>query len=448
MTRDKAVEFALGLAYDDIPDDVRSVARRCLLDLSGVAIAGSQTPVSKVVRDHAVAHFGAGDLGASLILDGRLVSPIGAALAGGMTIDSIDAHDGHKLTKGHAGCGVLPTLLAQAEAHDIDDESEFLTLLVVGYELATRAGMALHQTVPDYHTSGAWVAIACAALGARILGLDMHETRQALGIAEYHGPRSQMMRAIDHPTMVKDGSGWGAMAGLSAAYLAADGFTGAPALTVEADEVADLWADLGERWRIREQYFKPYPVCRWAQPPVEAVLGLLRDHGADADQIEHLEIASFHEAIRLATSQPTTTEEAQYSLPWAAAAATVRGKVGIEEISDPAFNDPEIVRLARSVVMTEEEGYNKLFPDRRFARVTMVLTDGSRIISPDTEAMGDPEAPLTDDQLISKFQSLSEPVVGEGRAAELIDLIASMDSGQRTNEYVRLLTAPIQDMWN
>ena len=84
-----------------------------------------------------------------------------------------------------------------------------MTRLVIGYEIATRAGLALHASVSDYHTSGAWNALAAAAIGARALKLDADWTRHALGIAEYNGPRSQMMRCIDHPTMVKDGSGWG-----------------------------------------------------------------------------------------------------------------------------------------------------------------------------------------------------------------------------------------------
>jgi 2-methylcitrate dehydratase PrpD len=62
-----------------------------------------------------------------------------------------------------------------------------------------------------------------------------------MGIAEYHGPRSQMMRCMDHPTMVKDGSGWGAMCGVSAARMAKAGFTGAPALTLQTE----YWQNLG-----------------------------------------------------------------------------------------------------------------------------------------------------------------------------------------------------------
>ena len=170
---------------------------------------------------------------------------------------------------------------------------------MLGYELATRAGIALHATASDYHCSGAWNALGCAALGGRLMDFDERRMRDALGIAEYLGPRGQILRVCAQPTMLKDGSGWGAHAGVTAALLAREGFTGAPALTVEADEVKALWSDLGQRWRIREQYFKAYPVCRWAQPAVEAALALKRAHRFDAEDIVAIGIESFREAIDL-----------------------------------------------------------------------------------------------------------------------------------------------------
>ncbi len=94
--------------------------------------------------------------------------------------------------------------------------------------------MALHATAADYHNSGAWNALACAAIVARALRLSPRAIEHALGIAEYQGPRGLMMRCIEHPTMGKDGSGWGAMTGVSAGLLAAEGFTGAPAEVVHA----------------------------------------------------------------------------------------------------------------------------------------------------------------------------------------------------------------------
>src|SRR5207247_549552 len=146
----------------------------------------------------------------------------------------------------------------------------------LGYEIATRAGIAQHATVPDYHCSGSWNALGCAAVGARVMGFGAERTRHALGIAEYFGPRGQILRVTGQPTMLKDGSGWGAHAGVTAALLAGDDFTGAPALNVESADAQAWWSDLGTRWRIREQYFKAYPVCRWAQPAIEAALDLQR----------------------------------------------------------------------------------------------------------------------------------------------------------------------------
>ncbi|MBA3415520.1 MAG: MmgE/PrpD family protein, partial [Chloroflexia bacterium] len=283
------IEFVHETRWRDIPGSVRNQARRCLLDTLGAALGGRRTELSGIVHDFAATTYGG--QGASLWLDGRSVSSPGAALANGMTIDALDIHDGYLPVKGHAGAAVVPAALAVVpdDGSRVVSGQDLLTTLAVGYEVALRAGVALHATACDYHTSGAWNALGCAAMTARTLGLDADQTRHALGIAEYHGPRSQMMRCIDHPTMLKDGSGWGAMTGVGAAMLARAGFTGAPAVTVEAAEAAAIWADLGTRWRITEQFFKPYAVCRWAQPAIAGALALQRDHDLPPGAIERIE---------------------------------------------------------------------------------------------------------------------------------------------------------------
>lgn len=419
------LDFVHDLCLDDVPDEVVAFAQRCLLDLVGVAAAGRATELSRIIHDHAVANFGPGrdqagqELAAPIAFDGRRVSPAGAALAMGMTIDAVDAHDGHNLTKGHSGCHQLPALLAFTQAESADDPRSFLASLIVGYEIATRAGIALHATAPDYHTSGAWGAVGAAALGARTLGLDHQQTFEAMGVAEYHGPRSQMMRVIDHPTMLKDGSGWGAMAGVSAAYLARNGFTGAPAITVNSSDVAAIWADLGEHWIIMDQYFKPLPICRWAQPAVEAALHLRRSHNISGHDIVAVTVETFHEAVRLATAHPSTTEQAQYSLPFPVAAALMRGTIGADEITADGLNDPDIARLADQVRLVENSDHNEVFPARRLARVTIELTSGKTVASLDTEPVGDADNPLPMSAIRSKFHELASPVVGPDRAAAI-----------------------------
>ena len=105
---DRFCSFVLDGGYGDVPEAVLHRARLQLLDLIGVAASSIQTPLSRIIRDHAVAMFGAGNRPARIMFDGRGASPAGAAMAGGMSIDAVDAHDGFAPTKGHIGVTVLP----------------------------------------------------------------------------------------------------------------------------------------------------------------------------------------------------------------------------------------------------------------------------------------------------------------------------------------------------
>lgn len=422
MTAPSLYAFVMQTTYEALPPAVQRMAERCLLDLAGTGAAGLATPLSQIIRRHAVRSFAAGEgaPSARLLFDGRRASAAGAAMAGGMTIDSFDAHDGHVLTKGHAGVAILPALLALADTAGRPlSGKEFLTALVIGYEVAIRAGIAQHATCPDYHTSGAWNALGVVAVAARLGGFDEARLRHALGIAEYHGPRSQMMRCIDVPTMVKDGSGWGAMTGLSAAELAEDGFTGAPALVVESAPVAHLWADLGQRWRILELYFKPYPVCRWAQPAVEAALTLRRAHAVDPAAIEAVEVETFHEGTRLDQHRPDSTEAAQYSLPFPVAAALVRGRLAPTDVSGESLSDPAILAMSDRIRLIDAPDLSARFPAERFARVTLRLSDGRVLTSDSLPARGDAERPLKDEEILAKFHELADGPLGQATAQAL-----------------------------
>ncbi len=423
--------FIHDLAFTDLPPDVVVQARRCLLDLVGVAAGGSTTAGARIAADYAATQLRGTEGEARLLFDGRRASSAGAAFAGATMIDALDAHDGHVLTKGHAGVAVLPALLALVDAGAACDDREFVTALVLGYEIATRAGIALHATVDDYHCSGAWNAIACAALGARLLHFDATQTRHALGIAEYFGPRGQILRVCDSPSMVKDGSGWGAHGGVTAALLARAGFTGAPALTLERDDAAPHWIDLGSRWLIREQYFKAYPVCRWAQPAIEAALALQRMHGFNVDEVTAIDIASFAEAVALGShcAVAQTTEDAQYSLPYPVAAALVFGQVGADEVAAERIADPRVGRLLGVMTLSEDREFSRLFPAERWARVRIALRDGRSLVSQRARARGNPENPLADDELRDKYRALAEPVLGAVRSMRIENAVDGLADG-------------------
>jgi 2-methylcitrate dehydratase PrpD len=426
--------FVRNLAFDALPADVVAQAQRCLLDLIGVAAAGGATQAATIARAYAASQLLGRDCNARMLFDGRRVGLAGAAFAGASTIDALDAHDGHALTKGHAGTAILPALLSVIDGAEPGERAaavdgrEFLTCLVLGYEIATRAGIALHSTVADYHCSGAWNALGCAAVAARLYGLDDPAIRHALGVAEYLGPRGQILRACDSPTMVKDGSGWGAHAGVTAALLARDGFTGAPALTIERGDALPLWGDLGTRWRIREQYFKAYPVCRWAQPAVEAALELQRTHRFAVEDIATLSVESFREAIALGSecAIATNTEEAQYSLRFPIAAALVFGDVGPAEVSAPKLADSRVERLQQVMTLREDSEFSGRFPAERWARVRISLANGRALVSEPARARGNPENPLTENELRRKYLAYAEPELGAARAERIAQAVNAL----------------------
>jgi 2-methylcitrate dehydratase PrpD len=221
--------------------------------------------------------------------------------------------------------------------------------------------------------------------------------------------------------MVKDGSGWGAQAGLTAALLARDGFTGAPALIVERSDAVPYWSDLGARWRITEQYFKAYPVCRWAQPAIEAALLLKREHGFAAADVAAIAIESFREAVALGSqcALPRTTEEAQYSLAFPVAAALVFDRVGADEIDRRGLADPIVARLVGVTTAMEDADFVRRFPAERWARVRISLRDGRVLVSAPARARGNPENPLSDDELRAKYRELATPVLGAARATKI-----------------------------
>ena len=438
------LDFISDLQWADIPNASKRTLLRSVLDTVGVASVGRQTDMGRITADYARQHWAAGPQGpkARMMFDGGIVAPAGAAFAGAFAIDSIDAHDGHSPVKGHAGSGVFPALVAIAQTMEMTGE-DFLTAMAVGYEVSYRAGLSQHATCADYHTSGAWTAVGVAAMGARLLGLTPEQTRHAMGIAEYHGPRSQMMRCIDHPSMVRDGVGWGAPTGVTAVYMAQAGFTGAPAITVEQNDVAQFWQGLGDVWEIDRTHYKRYPVCRWAHPAIDAVADMMTDHNLDSSQIQAVQINTFHNATRLAGQSPETTDEIAYGIAFPTAIMMVRGKIGLTELSAAVLEDPEIRRISMATTMHETEVYNaKADLGERWADVTLNLFNGARIKSKAYQPKGDPDLPLSDKEISEKFHGFAGSVVGKKRATTIETCVADLAQLPDIGPFLDLICEP------
>lgn len=433
-TFEKVAAFTLGREARDFPASTLQAAALMLLDTLGVAAGAAPMRAGRIARDGAALLFGAGDkgLGARMMFDGRRVSVAGAAYAAATQIDNLDGHDGYNPTKGHIGVAVVPALAALAQTVGDLSGPEALATVTVGYEVAGRAGIALHASASDYHTSGAWNALGVVAVAARMRAMTAGQMRQAMGIAEYHGPRSQMMREIADPTMLHDGSGWGALAGVAAAILAERGFTGAPAVTLEAGAAARHWQDLGHFWQMEHQYVKPYPICRWAHAAIDATRALMRDHGLSHSDIAAIHVNSFRECACLFRGMPDDTSKAQYSLPFAVAVMAAYGRIGVEHITGAGLSDPLVAAIAQRITVAESRRHSERFPQSRLADVAITLTGGTVLESGDVHARGGPEAPLQAGEVADKFMEFAAPVLGAGRAADLRDAVLGLtEAGSR-----------------
>ncbi len=421
--------FILSYPQQKIPRKTLQTAKLLVLDLIGVLAAATKLEAGLIARNHAVNHWAAGPSApaARLLFDGRQTSLPGFSFAMATQLDNLDAHDGWQPSRGHAGAALLPALCAFAEGCEELSGQDALAAMVVGYEIAYRAAAALHSTVEDYHTSGAWNSLGCTAMGARLRGLDKTQLRHALGIAEYHSPRSQMMREIANPTMLHDGTGWGAPTGVYAVLVAEDGFKGAPAATIEFEDAAGAWSDLEKNWLTTQQYIKPYPICRWAHAPIDAALKLREEYSLTSDMIESVSIETFEYSAALSVDVPTTTSRAQYAIAWPVAAALARGCVGVDEVLETSFTDAELIALTQKTNTVVDAEIDASFPEHRLARVVITLNDGRILDSGITTASGGPDPQPTEEEVVKKYRDYAGSALAPARVQQIESAVLSLD---------------------
>ena len=376
-------EFVESVSLRDLPGPARERLWVLLADMAAVCGAGRPAPASALAAGYAHAVHPGDE--ATLLYDGSRAGAVGAAFANAVLANVLDFDDGHRLTKGHPGAVVIPAALAVAQRVDAT-AAELFEAVVVGYEVAIRAGIALHARDDSYHASGSWGAIGAATVASRLLGLDRRATVTALGLAEYHAPIGHIMRSCADPQMTKDACAWGASVGVSSALLAATGFTAVRGEFLDAD-----FDDLGSRWRLQELYIKPYPCCRWSQCGIHAALTAAGRELAPSE-VSEVRVRTFAAADGLAKEPPTSTEEAQYSLVWPVAEALTRGRFGVAEVLGP-FDDPDVTAMAQRIQIVVDPELTAAFPARRMTAIEIDLTSGERLTAEPLEAPGEPDDP-------------------------------------------------------
>lgn len=428
--------FIHTLSFAGIPEAVRHEAKRGMLDTIGVGLGALELPGAEIIRRVATSLYG-GAGGVLWCHDSR-VSVVGAAMANSLVVDQLDQHDSGHEAKGHAGAAVVPSALLLAkplsEISGLEHLSgregygepltgeELVAALVVGYEVAYRAGETLaalsDHEAGVYFTSGAWNAVGVAAMWARRLRLSAEETQSALAMAEYHSPRGDVLTVMDNPAMVRDGSGFGSWSGVGAAVMASMGFTaGQCTLAADTRSGKKVWADLGEFYHLTTYHvYKRHPACYWAQAAIHGALALrgdLQERGLGVEDVAAAQILTFPEALTLYQAQPATSDEAQYNLCYGVGSMLARGFVDVSEAGykgDKAIVDTcsKVSASLHPRFVGQKLGGTATHDNCAEVRLTLrdgaVLSSGLRQVEWDT-FKGQPGP--TDDELVNKFKFLA-----------------------------------------
>jgi len=436
---DRVGTFITTLRWSDVPEHVRERTVMAVVDTLAAVIAGAEATSTRIATDYAILTFAPG--ASTPIADRRRLRAEGAAFANAVAANAYDLDDVSVHTWGHPGAQVVPAALALAEEVDAGGE-EFLTAVLIGYEIAARQARCLYADVRpsperDYRGCGAWGAVAAAASAARLLRLDELQTWEALGIAEYHSPDARILRAVRHPGMVKHGHGPAVLAGITAARLASGGFTGTPGLLGD-ERFREVISDLGEDYLVegRGMQWKRFACCAWVHPALHALRSLLERSGGTVEpaRISRIVVDAHHDSHLLGARVPATTEEAQFSMAWPLAAYLIDGEVGTRQVDERRMADAAVRELAGHIELRRSDELDRLYfladaddPEgSEAARVVIELDDGSRLDS-GVVALPATEAPWTIGEMRAKFRWATRDVLPADRAEAILETAERVD---------------------
>ncbi|MCP1119672.1 MmgE/PrpD family protein [Robbsia andropogonis] len=410
------------LCFEDLPPEVVETVKAFTLDTLGVIGGAAKAPGMRALIGALTAWETDGI--ATLLLDGRKVNPVSAAMANGAAAHSLDFDDQHDPARIHAFCVVLPAVLAAVEADAVDtsrttspiDGKRLLAALAIGVELFCRLGLTCYNSLgKGWHPTTALGTIASAAACAYLFGLDEVKMLDALGLGFTQLSGTTQFIA-DGALAKRMGPGFAARSGVLAAHLARNGLTG-PARFLEGnaglfklyerDEIRPeiLFEDLGRQWHLRDLSMKPYPCCRCTHTVIQLALDCRAD-GLTPDQIVsgEIELGRVNRQIvgaRFDNTHPNPVVHAQFNAAYTFAAALVDGVVSIETFL------PERIRaadLAWGARFTAVESATIEPTDIAPAAVRLTLHDG-RIIEKRRETIkGAPNDPMSEAEVVDKFR--------------------------------------------
>lgn len=431
--------FLHELTADNLPAEVLDRARYFLVDYLAVALRGSREESARAAQ-RMVQRMGA--RGCATVLGTTIRTlPALAAFANGTASHGIEQDDTHSGGSIHLGTTMYSAALALAELRPEISANQFLTGVVAGYEAAARIAMAVqpkeHYAL-GFHPTGTCGVFGAALTAAKLLGLTPGQTLSALGIAGSMASGSMEFLAEGAWTK-RIHPGLAAQNGIQAALLAAENFSGPQQILEGRDgflqghsrrPVLDrLTTGLGHSYEILQTAVKPHACCRYMQGPIDAILALMSEHSIAADAIRRIEVAVLEAGWDIVCApeerkyHPESIVDAQFSMPYGAAVAVLCGAAGLDQFTIEQIRSPQIREMMGKVILTKDARLEETFPREWPALVTIDTQDGRTHEKFVRYPKGDPENPLTWEELARKFRTLAGAVLPPERCNRILEQI-------------------------
>ncbi|QHE84689.1 MmgE/PrpD family protein [Hydrogenophaga sp. BPS33] len=433
--------YAAGLRYEDIPEQVRERAKEVFLDTIGVALNGASSEWAGIARSARTVRAGSGE---SSVIGTRLkVSPTNAALLNGVAAHAFDFDDVHNESITHPAGVLVPAILAAAEDSGASGKSAIVAL-TAGFDVLTRVGMALeplNHRKRGFHPTGTCGPFGAAIASGLVLGLSEKQLVWSLGVAG--SCASGLMEYWQDGAMTKRlQAGLGACHGVLAASLSEAGFTG-PASVFEGQsgvlgaytdgaKPERLTANLGTIFEIENTQIKLFACRSGLHTALAIILQMIREHGFGPQEIEEITVGHMRqERMSEKAFRPNTTLDGQLSLPYSIAVACFDKAAGPSQYTPEKLHNPEILDLVQRVKpVFKQEFFDFYKRDEKAlpSSVEVVLKDGRRFYERQDFPPDGPNNRRTRQEIVDKFRGLADPVISPQRAAELATAVLSLEN--------------------
>jgi len=463
-TRDFA-KYLAGLKYKDLPVEVVEKTKLLILDYLAVSLAAVEERSAKLCLD-LVNIFG-GKPESTILGFGKKNSCANAAFVNGCLGGVLELNDTHAVTMSHPGQSLIAAALALAEKEKASGK-DLITAAVAGYDAALRIGKAVS---PSHYAKwgcpmGTTNNFGSAAAAGKILKLNSDQMDNVFSFAGHQAgqlPRDTLGKVEPRQHKEKQDTGpfyfaggKAAMHGVISALLCQLG-ANAPKQAIaryaknfsESVKLQEVIKDLGRHYSVMEVAIKQWSMCRYLHGAVEATLEIIRNNKVSSDDVTEIVVRSYSYIMEFYDPAPFSSLSARFSTPFQIALALVEGEAGLNKVlQDPTnypakkLKDTAIKKLMRRVKFEYDPSLDQKWPRTWLNIVTIKTKNGQSYTESVELPKGEPENPMTKDDVFKKVRLTATRVIGKNKVEKLIKLVDNLEEVKDISEIITNANPP------